>query len=84
MLVPQGRGLLLSVLNYLIEAGVGGDGDGVRIEPQFFILFSELGVDLILLSFIPRLTFVSSLMLKMIVFLGIQFWMVVETCKTGK
>ena len=33
MLVPQGRGLLLSVLNYLIEAGVGGDG--VRIEPQF-------------------------------------------------
>lgn len=82
MLVPQGRGLLLSVLNYLIEAGVGGDG--VRIEPQFFILFSELGVDLILLSFFPRLTFVSSLMLKMIVFLGIQFWMVVETCKTGK
>lgn len=49
MLVPQGGGLLLSVLNYLIEAGVGGDG--VRIEPQFFILFSELGVDLILLSF---------------------------------
>lgn len=48
MLVPQGRGLL-SVLNYLIEAGVGGDG--VRIEPQFFILFSELGVDLILLAF---------------------------------
>ena len=82
MLVPQGRGLLLSVLNYLIEAGVGGDG--VRIEPQFFILFSELGVDLILLSFFPRLTFVSSLMLKVIVFLGIQFWMVVETCKTGK
>lgn len=78
MLVPQGRGLLLSVL----EAGVGGDC--VRIEPQFFILFSELGVDLILLSFFPRLTFVSSLMLKMIVFLGIQFWMVVETCKTGK
>lgn len=78
MLVPQGRGLLLSVL----EAGVGGDG--VRIEPQFFILFSELGVDLILLSFFPRLTFVSSLMLKMIVFLGIQLWMVVETCKTGK
>ena len=32
MLVPQSRGLLLSVLNYLIEAGVGGDG--VRIEPQ--------------------------------------------------
>ena len=59
-------------------------GDGVRIEPQFFILFSELGVDLILLSFFPRLTFDSSLMLKMIVFLGIQFWMVVETCKTGK
>ena len=82
MLVPQGRGLLLSVLNYLIEAGVGGDG--VRIEPHFFILFSELGVDLILLSFFPRLTFVSSLMLKVIVFLGIQFWMVVETCKTGK
>ena len=82
MLVPQGRGLLLSVVNYLIEAGVGGDG--VRIEPQFFILFSELGVDLILLSFFPRLTFVSSLMLKVIVFLGIQFWMVVETCKTGK
>lgn len=82
MLVPQGGGLLLSVLNYLIEAGVGGDG--VRIEPQFFILFSELGVDLILLSFFPRLTFVSSLMLKMIVFLGIQFWMVVETYKTGK
>ena len=82
MLGPQGGGLLLSVLNYLIEAGVGGDG--VRIEPQFFILFSELGVDLILLSFFPRLTFVSSLMLKMIVFLGIQFWMVVETCKTGK
>ena len=82
MLVPQGRGLLLSVLNYLIEAGVGGDG--VRIEPQFFIVFSELGVDLILLSFFPRLTFVSSLMLKVIVFLGIQFWMVVETCKTGK
>ena len=82
MLVPQSGGLLLSVLNYLIEAGVGGDG--VRIEPQFFILFSELGVDLILLSFFPRLTFVSSLMLKMIVFLGIQFWMVVETCKTGK
>ena len=82
MLVPQGRGLLLSVLNYLIEAGVGGDG--VRIEPQFFMLFSELGVDLILLSFFPRLTFVSSLMLKVIVFLGIQFWMVVETCKTGK
>ena len=82
MLVPQGRGLLLSVLNYLIEAGVGGDG--VRIEPQFFILFSELGVDPIFLSFFPRLTFVSSLMLKMIVFLGIQFWMVVETCKTGK
>lgn len=82
MLVPQGGGLLLSVLNYLIEAGVGGDG--VRIEPQFFILFSELGVDLIFLSFFPRLTFVSSLMLKMIVFLGIQFWMVVETCKTGK
>lgn len=82
MLVPQGGGLLLSVLNYLIEAGVGGDG--VRIEPQFFILFSELGVDLILLSFFPRLTFVSSLMLKMIVFLDIQFWMVVETCKTGK
>lgn len=82
MLVPQGGGLLLSVLNYLIEAGVGGDG--VRIEPQFFILFSELGVDLILLSFFPRLTFDSSLMLKMIVFLGIQFWMVVETCKTGK
>ena len=81
MLVPQGRGLL-SVLNYLIEAGVGGDG--VRIEPQFFILFSELGVDLILLSFFPRLTFVSSLMLKVIMFLGIQFWMVVETCKTGK
>ena len=78
MLVPQGRGLLLSVL----EAGVGGDG--VRIEPQFFILFSELGVDLIFLSFFPRLTFVSSLMLKMIVFLGIQFWMVVETCKRGK
>ena len=78
MLVPQGRGLLLSVL----EAGVGGDG--VRIEPQFFILFSELGVDLILLSFFPRLTFVSSLMLKVIVFLGIQLWMVVETCKTGK
>ena len=78
MLVPQGRGLLLSVL----EAGVGGDG--VRIEPQFFILFSELGVDLILLSFFPRLTFVSSLILKMIVFLGIQLWMVVETCKTGK
>ena len=82
MLVPQGGGLLLSVLNYLIEAGVGGDG--VRIEPQFFILFSELGVDLIFLSFFPRLTFVSSLMLKMIVFLDIQFWMVVETCKTGK
>lgn len=82
MLVPQGRGLLLSVVNYLIEAGVGGDG--VRIEPQFFIVFSELGVDLILLSFFPRLTFVSSLMLKVIVFLGIQFWMVVETCKTGK
>ena len=82
MLVPQGRGLLLSVVNYLIEAGVGGDG--VRIEPQFFILFSELGVDLILLSFFPRLTFVSSLMLKVIMFLGIQFWMVVETCKTGK
>lgn len=77
MLVPQGRGLLLSVVNYLIEAGVGGDG--VRIAPQFFILFSELGVDLILLSFFPRLTFVSSLMLKVIVFLGIQFWMVVET-----
>ena len=75
MLVPQGRGLLLSVVNYLIEAGVGGDG--VRIEPRFFILFSELGVDLILLSFFPRLTFVSSLMLKVIVFLGIQFWMVV-------
>ena len=53
-------------------------------NPNFFILFSELGVDLILLSFFPRLTFVSSLMLKMIVFLGIQFWMVVETCKTGK
>ena len=82
MLVPEGRGLLLSVVNYLIEAGVGGDG--VRIEPQFFIVFSELGVDLILLSFFPRLTFVSSLMLKVIVFLGIQFWMVVETCKTGK
>lgn len=82
MLVPHGRGLLLSVVNYLIEAGVGGDG--VRIEPQFFMLFSELGVDLILLSFFPRLTFVSSLMLKVIVFLGIQFWMVVETCKTGK
>lgn len=82
MLVPQGRRLLLSVLNYLIEAGVGGDG--VRIEPQFLFLFSELGVDLILLSFFPRLTFVSSLMLKMVVFLGIQFWMVVETCKTGK
>ena len=49
MLVPQGRGLLLSVVNYLIEAGVGGDG--VRIEPQFFIVFSELGVDLILLAF---------------------------------
>ena len=82
MLVPHGRGLLLSVVNYLIEAGVGGDG--VRIEPQFFMLFSELGVDLILLSFFPRLTFVSSLMLKVIVFLGIQFWMVMETCKTGK
>lgn len=33
----------------LTEAGVVGDGG--LIEPQFFILFSELGVDPILLSF---------------------------------
>ena len=35
----------------LIEAETGVVGDGGRIEPQFFILFSELGVDPILLSF---------------------------------
>ena len=35
----------------LIEAETGMVGDGGRIEPQFFILFSELGVDPILLSF---------------------------------
>lgn len=29
---------------------VGGVGDGERIEPQFFILFPEFGVDPILLS----------------------------------
>ena len=39
----------ISVINFLIEGGVVGDGG--RIDPQFFILFSELGVDPILFCF---------------------------------
>ena len=35
----------------LIEAETGVVGDGGRIEPQLLILFPELGVDPILLSF---------------------------------
>ena len=35
-------------------------------------------------AFFSRLISVSSLMLKAIVFLGIQLWVVEETCITGK
>ena len=59
--------------------------NGGRIEPHFFILFSELGVDPIFLYFQDwYLSLVFSLMLKAIVFPGIQLWVVEETCKTGK
>ena len=64
---------------------MGVMGNGGRIEPHFFILFSELGVDPIFLSFQDwYLSLVSSLVLKAIVFPGIQRWVVEETCKTGK
>ena len=35
-------------------------------------------------AFFPRLIFVSGLIFKVIVFLGIQLWVVEQTCKTGK
>ena len=65
----------------LIEAGEGVVGDGGRIEPQFFILFYWGSAHF---AFFPRLIFVSGLIFKVIVFLGIQFWVVEQTCKTGK
>ena len=40
---------LITFKYHLIEARVVGDGG--RIDPQFFILFSEVGVGPILLSF---------------------------------
>ena len=40
---------LITFKHHLIEARVLGDGG--RIDPQFFILFSEVGVGPILLSF---------------------------------
>ena len=44
-------------------------GDGERIEPQFFLFYS-LNLGSIQFCF-PRLIFVSGLVLKVIVFLGI-------------
>ena len=71
------------IQNQELEAGVMENGG--RIEPHFFILFSELGVDPIFLYFQDwYLSLVFSLMLKAIVFPGIQLWVVEETCKTGK
>lgn len=43
--------MLIIFKDHQIEAGAGVVGDGGWIEPQFVILFSELGVDPILLSF---------------------------------
>ena len=57
-------------------------GDGGRIDPQFFILFSELGVDPILFCF-SRLIFVTGLILKVIVFLGISFGWWKKPAKLG-
>ena len=70
----------------LIEAGEGVVGEGVvgdggRIEPQFFILFYWGSAHF---AFFPRLIFVSGFIFKVIVFLGIQLWVVEQTCKTGK
>ena len=61
MFVPQARWLLSWVRKlsfgerwtgnrFWFLSKVGGVGDGERIEPQFFILFPEFGVDPILLS----------------------------------
>ena len=43
--------MLIIFKDHQIEAGAGVVGDGGWIEPQFVIVFSELGVDPISLSF---------------------------------
>ena len=48
-----------------------------------FSFYSLIGVRFNF-AFFSRLISVSSLMLKAIVFLGIQLWVVEETCITGK
>lgn len=56
----------------------GEVGDGERIEPQFFYLFPELGIDPTFLFFFffffPKIeiNYISGLMPKVIVFLSIR------------
>lgn len=80
MFVPQARWLLSWVRKlssgerwtgnrFWFLSKVGGVGDGERIEPQFFLFYS-LNLGSIQFCF-PRLIFVSGLVLKVIVFLGI-------------
>ena len=66
---------LITYKYLLIGAGVVGAGvvgDGGRIKPHFFILFYSLNWGRSNFYFSLRLLFVSGLMLKVIVFLGIQ------------
>ena len=83
--VGDGGPLLVSLQgNFYKLSKRGGCGGGRRMDqtPIFhFILLIGVRFNF---AFFSRLISVSSLMLEAIVFLGIQLWVVEETCITGK
>ena len=70
--------------NFSVRPNGGGCGGGLAdgSNPNFSLYSLNWGRSNF--TFVPRLIFVSGLIFKVIVFLGIQFWVVEQTCKTGK